>query len=640
MPEQAVTDTATAPTKVKPGGLGRPLKAAQQAKSRSRRDPLSQVEHDTSLDSAPEYPVEGRVEIPKPPHFRFGTDQPSPRRPEHFFAWWCGLTAKQKAKCLIYVYRNYPVIGIKTPDPKSPTGFRISAQIDKRSGTDVIASLDDILHLYGSGNYTIRLNQDNPNKAVCLCVIQGLRDEQHPPVVELDHLVIDDPANRPYIEGLRLRGVRVPGVDAINEEDQMGSAAVTQMVGTVEKLMDRNAELSARMSHPPQVEKKPTADESIVSTALATGMKIISDASATQSKMLESAMTRATAINAPSQVTPGPDPLAMLEKVGELLKAMAPTPATNSLDKLIADSLQRSQELEKRLHESSSQQMSFLQNMVLKSQESQPAAASTTSVTSTSARRADAGQPPTTPLEMLKEMVKLKEALGNLSGDSGSSDLSSARSNPATPWWGTLLQNLPALVQMGATIASMVAVASYNNAIAKTGAGIPTPVAMPTLPTPDEQQEQSQLDSGELPQPPNDGTTTNLPQPGDATVNAYHIFLSALEKPLRLALENNEPGDQFAEKLVGWQGQVAYDLLHGLGRDQLIHILSTYPPIWSVVSAIPTKFSQFLDEFMSYGDGESAPTNQPPAHQPEPAAPPKSHNPRAGKKNSTVPVTQ
>lgn len=96
---------------------------------------------------------------------------------------------------------------------------------------------------------------------------------------------------------------------------------------------------------------------------------------------------------------------------------------------------------------------------------------------------------------------------------------------------------------------------------------------------------------------------------------AYHSFLAQLEKPLRMSLDNNETGDTFAEKLVEFHGQMAYDVLHNLGRDQLIQILSTYPPIWTVVSAMPQKFSQFLDEFMAYGDEPPADTH--------PALPPK-----------------
>ena len=50
------------------------------------------MEQDEALDREPEYLADKASRIPKPPHFRFGPDQPSPRRPEHFFPWWYGLT--------------------------------------------------------------------------------------------------------------------------------------------------------------------------------------------------------------------------------------------------------------------------------------------------------------------------------------------------------------------------------------------------------------------------------------------------------------------------------------------------------------------------------------------------------------------
>jgi hypothetical protein len=300
------------------------------------------------------------------------------------------------------------------------------------------------------------------------------------------------------------------------------------------------------------------------------------------------------------------------------------------MDALVAASLARADKLEDKLAVAQSQQLTFLQTLLTQSQQAKPAPESP------AAKRAAAEGSPATPLEMLRELVKLKDGLAGLT-DTGASDSTPAsRTNPGNqPWWAALLQHLPQIMQAGATIASMAAVASYNSAIAKTGTGTPTPVAMPAIAPPSAEPE---LEPGdESPQPPAADESDNQPLSGDAAMNAYHMFLSQLRKPLLLALENNEPGDQFAEKLVGWQGQVAYDLLHGLGRDQLIQILSTYKPIWEVVSTIPVKFSQFLDEFMSYGDSESA-SDLPPV-PPQPASPgAKIHNPRAGKKNPPNPA--
>ena len=56
------------------------------------RDPLSGVESDKALDQRPICLSDTAGRVLKIPHLRFGTDPPSPRRPEHIFPWWYGLT--------------------------------------------------------------------------------------------------------------------------------------------------------------------------------------------------------------------------------------------------------------------------------------------------------------------------------------------------------------------------------------------------------------------------------------------------------------------------------------------------------------------------------------------------------------------
>lgn len=594
---QAVTDAATIPKKPSVNKGGRPSKAALEARARANRDPLASIEGDTSLDQPPDYKPDVTSRIPKPPFFRFGTDQPSPHKPEHFFAWWCGLSAGAKNGSIAYVYRNYPVIQIKTPDSKSPTGFRPSTQIDKRSGSDPLSSLDDVLHHYGSGDYTIRLNQASPNKTVCLCVIKGLRDEQHPAVVDLSTLAIEDPVNKPYIEGLRMRGIRIPGVDPM--EDTMDSAAVDRLASTVERMADQNARLANR---PPvevrREEPKPQTD-GIISKAFEASMDMMKSVSSVQSSMLNDAVKKVQEVNATAT-----DPLAMLEKLGGVLRFLVPTPVAatgpSQSDAMLTAAMNRSDKLETRIFEMQASQLTLLQTLLAKAQEA-PAA---TAAAAAQAKAPAAAGAPTTPLEMLRELVKLKDGLGSLTGETERGENPAAASGP---WWAAALNNLPSLAQMVMGIMAMYSTASYNNAIARVGAGQPT--APPMLPTIPAASAPEPVPGDEIPSPP-PGSGTPLPTPGDSTMSAYHSFLAQLERPLRLSLENNETGDEFAEKLVEFHGQMAYDLLHNLGKDQLVQILATYPPIWQVVTAIPQKFQQFLDEFLAYGN---APEPPPPA---------------------------
>jgi hypothetical protein len=79
------------PKVLKNRGAGQPTAEQKSARERKKRDPIAQIEQDTSLDKDPAYVEAQAARVPKPPVFRYGTDQPSPRRPEHFFPWWCGL---------------------------------------------------------------------------------------------------------------------------------------------------------------------------------------------------------------------------------------------------------------------------------------------------------------------------------------------------------------------------------------------------------------------------------------------------------------------------------------------------------------------------------------------------------------------
>ena len=190
---QAVTDAATIPKKPSVNKGGRPSKAALEARARANRDPLASIEGDTSLDQPPDYKPDVTSRIPKPPFFRFGTDQPSPHKPEHFFAWWCGLSAGAKNGSIAYVYRNYPVIQIKTPDSKSPTGFRPSTQIDKRSGSDPLSSLDDVLQDSGVPGLRVLTSGPLPPNAAELLGSARMRELLVDLHTRADVVVIDSP---------------------------------------------------------------------------------------------------------------------------------------------------------------------------------------------------------------------------------------------------------------------------------------------------------------------------------------------------------------------------------------------------------------------------------------------------------------
>jgi hypothetical protein len=39
-----------------------------------------------------------------------------------------------------------------------------------------------------------------------------------------------------------------------------------------------------------------------------------------------------------------------------------------------------------------------------------------------------------------------------------------------------------------------------------------------------------------------------------------------------------------------------------MGKDAILTLLQTYPPIWMAVTQMPQRFNQYLDEFLDYDE--------------------------------------
>ena len=158
---------------------------------------------------------------------------------------------------------------------------------------------------------------------------------------------------------------------------------------------------------------------------------------------------------------------------------------------------------------------------------------------------------------------------------------------------------IPIALQAVNTAAAAFVAYSHNLAVSRTGQGQPvSPEAIQAAGEAVGQLQPSNADDG--------GGAVGPQQPSLRTI---HAQLEELREPLLRAMDANETGDSFAETLVRWKGQLFYDRLHDLGAEALITVLSTYPPIWEVVSRVPSKFQAFLAEFMTFGEAETALSN-------------------------------
>lgn len=111
-----------------------------------------------------------------------------------------------------YVYRLWPVIDRRL----GPLGPNSTSYIDKTA--EPITDENCLLRKFGSGEYSVCFTDSNrPRGQTQICRTKlSLRHEELPPVLDLSELVLGDPLNKSYIDGLRARGVAVGGDDEEN----------------------------------------------------------------------------------------------------------------------------------------------------------------------------------------------------------------------------------------------------------------------------------------------------------------------------------------------------------------------------------------------------------------------------------------
>src|SRR5574337_147501 len=158
---------------------------------------------------------------------------PSPfcRENADFFTYWGSLTPGQIKRTIVYTYRKYPVCdryhclnedcGKPISRPPSPNarsrcsycGWEGKITTNIRKLVDPITP-EQILEIFGWGDYVFILidTASKGGKPVTQTFVRTERDPNFPPVIEdMRDIVVSDPANRSYIEGLHARGIRLPG---------------------------------------------------------------------------------------------------------------------------------------------------------------------------------------------------------------------------------------------------------------------------------------------------------------------------------------------------------------------------------------------------------------------------------------------
>ncbi len=522
-------------------------------------------------------PLASRVVIPPPPQFRFDTDSPRGRRPEDFFNYWNGLSDGYKKWVMCYVYRNWPVIQIMVPDKKHG-GVKPTCQIEKLAGEDVIHNMDELVQRYGSGDYTLRLNRQKPSQPIALCTIRGIRDmEYHPPCHPpnlMDVLVMDDPANRDFINQLRLKGA---WKDKEMEEQQMAAGEMASaLTGTIEHLSNKLAEKSKEPSTNSTTSATDAAKETVAMAreVFKEGIELGKASVEAQAdakvkaadEKLKAADEKAKATEADANPSRS---ISMLRELTGLLKDLQPSqtaapPAQGGQETLVDKFMTRVADLQGQVLKMNEDRVTALEKLIAEMR-AQPTGALTV------AKQEDF-------FANLDKLVQAKDKFQALFGG-GEPD----EKEEKVPAWMNLAQS--AMSGLPAVATALLAM-SYNMAIAKTGSGTPIPpgpIENPALP-PAPDNPKPAAGTGEKP----------------VAVNVYATFLSQIERPLINHLNDpSKTGADFADWVSSGFGDIGYQAAKELGKDTLLALLASRPSIASVIQQIPERTAQFIDEFLT-----------------------------------------
>lgn len=122
-----------------------------------------------------------------------------------------------KDKVILYVYRNWPVYRVRVE--RKNKQMSLSSQIIKLPGEGLYKSIDEFKNRWGSGTYTIKLNEQRfALGTMWQCQFSFREMDTHPPVIEdYASVVWSDPENRDYIEFLRRTGKWQDVVQALGD---------------------------------------------------------------------------------------------------------------------------------------------------------------------------------------------------------------------------------------------------------------------------------------------------------------------------------------------------------------------------------------------------------------------------------------
>lgn len=508
----------------------------------------------------PKAKVQEIVHLPRPKNYRM--------KPPEFFQYWKRIHKDFADRLTVYVYRLWPVID------RSLTGH--SHNVEK-----LVEPLDpknwehEILHRWGSGDYKFLLKDAGLNKTVGQTVVKPLRDPEYPPAVKLDELVMDEPANRSYIENLKLRGLLRPGENEEDGDMGMGAGsnqAVEALTSTVENLTDKVVEMaSQQQQQPPPAAVSPAS--AIDEQAVSHGLGILRQATEMGNRIVEGAINRAG--NPVEMIT------AVVGLVEKMQEGKAAAPAANpAVDAL----LERLAKADERAWEANNKRIEFAEKVALEAA-AKPAATPAQPQTQQQ-------QQQTSPMEQFREFLKIRREFEEEVGP------------PARSGGSGLLERLPDIVKSVSLGLAGLASITHNITVLRAGAGAAAPP-----PPPEMAQELTNPAMGELP----GGETVTATTQAQNEIEYLLGLMNRVRGPLLRFINDGRSGEDFANLIIDMEdnGLIVHERLRQLGKEQILMLLQADKALWQHLAGIPSRVSQFLDEFVGYD----------PNAEEEPAAP-------------------
>jgi hypothetical protein len=539
--------------------------------------------------------------MPRPPFAVFKNDSTNPgQRSKAFYNWWNGLPAWAKDRCLLYVYRLWPIL--KVMDEEYKAEHKEASSIDKISGSEPLQDDLDLLNKYGAGSYLMYLSESpktttsTPLATVWVVNLGQGRLLDNPPTDRRisdpeRHLDMDNPGNKSYIEFLRMRG-KLP-------EQQIKEKAEAEMatVQTIERMADSNKELMHEvitMAKESRKESAPATD------ALKNALDVVTDGAKRSNEMLHDTITSIQELR-----KGGGESGASLE----VMMRMAMEIAEKLSSKGAADpgTMEEIRALRAQVTEMQNARIASLERRLEEK---------ATAVTA----------PATSQFGTIKEGInafkEMKSLVDDISGRGSGGDEGDGIAPGGPAWLKTAASLAPHVSSVAGTIRDIWAMWQMGQG------RMPMP-AQPVTPQPQPfQQPAPQPHPGPMlvqpnpqhnpPAQPGMAGTPPQPQPGaplfglppdvaDLLSSIKISFLNYLEGFVKGDRDEDGEllfsGDTFADWFVGGFGVEYFKNIAQFGEGSLLQAIYMYPPIAQRVSATganPEQVKQFVHDFVAY----------------------------------------